>query len=293
MIIVRMLGGLGNQMFQHAAGAALAQHHQCDLRWDLSAYDNLKSERIFDLHRIFGIDIPRADESSMRFVLGWRGHAGVRAAFNRRHLTWARSKAHAIEPHFQYWPGFWLLPSNTYLDGYWQSDKYFETINDAIRKAFTFSLPLSDCNKYISEKINTRNSVSIHVRRGDYISNPATNRIHGCCSPEYYEQAIKNMLDQLIDPHFFIFSDDPEWARCNLALPASCTYINHNQGDDSYIDMQLMSMCQHHIIANSSFSWWGAWLNAKPHKRVIAPRQWFKNQLLDTHDIYCAQWITL
>lgn len=293
MIIVRMLGGLGNQMFQHAVGTALARHHSCELRWDLSAYAFAESQRSFELQRVFGLDLPRADESAFRSLLGWRGQRAVRTLFNQRYLTWARPSAYVIEPHFQFWPGFWSQPSSSYLDGYWQSARYFEATNRAIREAFTFPIGLSNLNQAVANQIESCNSVSIHVRRGDYMTNPSTNQYHGCCSPAYYTRATREMSDQLDDPHFFVFSDDPEWAQTNLALPAPCTFIAHNQGDASYNDMHLMSLCRHNIIANSSFSWWGAWLGASPDKLVIAPKQWFKNGLIDTSDLYCSDWVQL
>jgi hypothetical protein len=293
MIIVRMLGGLGNQMFQHAVGTALARHHQCELRWDLAAYGRLSSQRPFELKRVFGLDLLEADESSLRLVLGWRGHPAVKTMFDHRYLTWARPKTYIAEPHFQYWPSLWSLHNSVYLDGYWQSEKYFKATSHSIHNAFAFSLPLSDRNQDLADKISACNSVSVHVRRGDYVSSPSTNQVHGCCSLEYYRQAAIRVLDQVIDAHFFVFSDDPEWVRANLALPASCTYIGHNQGATSYCDMQLMSMCQNHIIANSSFSWWGAWLSKAPDKLVIAPKQWFRRNLVDTSDLYCSEWVQL
>lgn len=293
MIIVRMFGGLGNQMFQHAAGIAFAHHHKCELLWDLSTFERVGSQRSFELEQVFGLATKNADESALHFVLGWRGHHTVRVAIENERLRWARPKTYIQEPHFQYWASFFLLPENVYLDGYWQSEKYFEKISDVIRDAFTFSLPMSDRNQALAEKIDTCNSVSVHVRRGDYITNPTASQFHSCCTLEYYKMATQVMLDRVGNAHFFIFSDDPEWVKANLVLPAPCTYIQHNQGTASYRDMQLMSLCHNHIIANSSFSWWGAWLSVVPGKLVIAPKQWFRKSIIDTSDLYCSEWIQL
>ena len=120
-------------------------------------------------------------------------------------------------------------------------------------------------------------AVSLHVRRGDYVSDPKTKAILGVCSLDYYRAAIAHIAERIESPAFFVFSDDIAWAKANLEIPFPCEYVDHNQGQQSYNDMHLMSLCKHHIIANSSFSWWGAWLNPRKDKIVIAPENWFAN----------------
>ena len=136
------------------------------------------------------------------------------------------------------------------------------------------------------------NAVSLHVRRGDYLSNPKSKAAHGTCSPEYYRAAIRHMAEVTKQPCFFVFSDDMDWVRQHLQIDYECQYIEHNSGTESYNDMRLMSLCRHHIIANSSFSWWGAWLNQRTDKIVIAPQQWFMNDNV-TQDLYPQGWVKL
>lgn len=293
MIIVRMQGGLGNQMFQHAAGTALARHHDCALRWDLSCFESSQAHQGFELQRVFGLDTPEATEADFCHVLGWRGHLPIKTLLARRRLAWVRPKSYVTQPHFHYWTGFLSSPTDAYLDGYWQSEKYFTTMEQSIRDAFTFAHPLSERNRELANRIASCNAVSLHVRRGDYVTNSATNQIHGCCTPEYYQNAIKFVLDRLNAPHFFVFSDDPEWVRSNLSVPTNCTYVDHNSAAESYNDMRLMSLCKHHVIANSSFSWWGAWISGIREGLVVAPKRWFLNYSADTSDLYCQDWMLL
>jgi len=203
-----------------------------------------------------------------------------------------RKDAFVVEPHFHYWPEINKAPRDCYLAGYWQSEKYFQDAEPIIREDFTFKIPMASRNEQIAEKIAQANAISLHVRRGDYVNNPHTKATHGICSPDYYRDAIGYMAKQIENPHFFIFSDDMPWVRSQMKLDFPCYYIEHNSGAESYNDMRLMSMCQHHIIANSSFSWWGAWLNPYPNKIVIAPRKWFANNS-DTDDLIPPGWIRL
>ncbi len=137
------------------------------------------------------------------------------------------------------------------------------------------------------------NGVSIHIRRGDYVTNTSANDFHGLCSLEYYSAGIEYVLSRVPDATLDVFSDDIEWARLNIRIPAPTIFIDHNQGRSSWEDMRLMSRCQHHIIANSSFSWWGAWLNPSPDKIVIAPSKWFADSSILTDDIVPSTWIRI
>ncbi|HQS38500.1 MAG TPA: alpha-1,2-fucosyltransferase, partial [Methylotenera sp.] len=162
---------------------------------------------------------------------------------------------------------------------------------EQIRKDFTFKLALSVKNSAIIEQISQVNAVSLHVRRGDYVTN-AKNAFIGVCSLEYYRKAVEYVKNQVDKPVFFVFSDDIEWVKSNLPIDFPCFYIDHNHGIESFNDMRLMSHCKHHIIANSSFSWWGAWLNANSEKIVIAPQQWFANNT-NVNDLLPESWIKL
>jgi Glycosyl transferase family 11 len=178
------------------------------------------------------------------------------------------------------------------LDGYWQSEKYFIDCSKLIRKDFTFKNELDSYNLKLKSKIDKTNSVSIHIRRGDYVNNLNTNATHGLCSIDYYIKAVNYITERIESPYFFVFSDDIEWAKKNIMLNFPCQFISHNIGSKSYLDMQLMSLCKHNVIANSSFSWWGAWLNSNDNKIVIAPRKWFAVNT-DICDLIPSNWISL
>lgn len=182
-----------------------------------------------------------------------------------------------------------------YFEGFWQSEKYFN--KTLVKDSFTFNKSFnSESGKIAGEIAKCPNPVSIHIRRGDYISSNATNQLHGACSITYYQNAIKQITDSINNPYFYIFSDDPDWVEQNL-LPGlnNATPVSHNMGKNSWQDMALMSTCKHHIIANSSFSWWGAWLNPHPEKIVIAPQNWFaqKTAYFDDKDIVPENWLKI
>ena len=148
-------------------------------------------------------------------------------------------------------------------------------------------------NKDLLRNIHSTHSVSVHVRRGDYVSDSAANKVHGTCTPDYYQRAIAMVDSRTSDAHFFVFSDDIAWVRSAIDFGSRATFVSHNTGSDSFRDMQLMAACRQHIVANSSFSWWGAWLDPRPDKVVMAPRTWFASEKLDTRDLVPADWIRL
>ena len=147
---------------------------------------------------------------------------------------------------------------------------------------FSIKYPPSFQNRELSRKIESHESISLHIRRGDFVQDSKTHQFHGACSLDYYNRCIEYVSEKTNNPHFFVFSDDPHWAKENLRQDISTTIVENNSGFKAYEDLQLMSQCKHNIIANSSFSWWGAWLNANPDKIVCAPKQWFRNKLMDT-----------
>jgi hypothetical protein len=205
-----------------------------------------------------------------------------------------RRHSFVIEPHFNYWKGINDAPLDSYLMGYWQSEKYFINADETIRKDFNFKLPMGANNVNLMKEINEVNAISLHVRRGDYANNVQTTATHGLCSIEYYHAAILHMANQIDAPNFFIFSDDIAWVKENLKIDFPHTFVNHNFGLESYNDMRLMSLCKHNIIANSTFSWWGAWLNSNKKKIVIAPKRWFANEtIINTQDLIPYDWVRL
>lgn len=292
MIISHIIGGLGNQMFQYAAGRALAKQHNQPLRLDVSGFANYQLHNGFDLARIFVGQTDLATSEDMQRILGWRAIPRIRRLLLRPGFAVLRGNKFVVEPHFRYWAGINRVPPNAYLTGYWQSEKYFISIESIIRADFVFKQPVLEKNQQIADEIAQRNAVSLHVRRGDYVKNTQTFATHGVCSLDYYRDAIRHIAERVEQPRFFVFSDDIAWVKDNMRIDLPCHYVDHNHGAESYSDMRLMSLCQHHIIANSSFSWWGAWLNPSSDKIVVAPKRWFAKQA-DVRDLFPPGWITL
>ena len=292
MIITQIIGGLGNQMFQYAMARALSLERQTPLLLDISHFDTYRRHQGFELKRIFNCSSQIATKNDVRTVLGWQSTPAFKKIFSRPFMSAFRREEFVLEPHYHFWREVGTTPSVCYLQGYWQSQRYFEKYLTVIRDDFKFKLPLNDKNIQVADRITQVNAVSLHVRRGDYVSNKKTTDFHGLCSIEYYCDAIKNISSKIINPVFFIFSDDIAWAKENVPIEFPRHYVEHNQGIESFNDMHLMSLCCHNIIANSSFSWWGAWLNSNQNKIVIAPKKWFANSI-NTKDLLPDGWISL
>lgn len=293
MVIPNLIGGLGNQMFQYAAGRAISLGCNATLRLDISGFANYGLHQGFELQRIFNCPAEIASEADVRSILGWQYSSGIRQLLSRPSIAVFRREGFVVEPHFHYWPGINEVHGGCYLVGYWQSEKYFQDVASVIRADFTFKTTLANRNAKLAEEIGQVNAVSLHVRRGDYAKNSKTNAAHGLCSLDYYRAAIQYVSGRVERPYFFIFSDDIAWVKDNLKMDLPCQYVDHNHGAESYNDMRLMSLCRHQIIANSSFSWWGAWLNPSPEKIVVAPRKWFVTSEVNTQDLIPSGWIKL
>ena len=292
MIISHMLGGIGNQMFQYAAGKSLSLKTN-QVHWlDLNDFNGYQLHNGFELDRVFNIEDIKSSPTVAKELLSWRANSFAKKILLRSQFARLRGQSFIVEPHFNYWPEFFELKRNCYLYGYWQSELYFKNIESTIRQDFSFKQPLNEVNQQIAIDIAKIESVSLHVRRGDYVNDPKTTATHGTCSISYYVNAINYIANQIEQPVFYIFSDDIDWVKKNIQITFPCNYISHNQGAESYNDMHLMSLCKHHIIANSSFSWWGAWLNPSPNKLVIAPKNWFATET-NTEDLLPKNWITL
>lgn len=279
-------------MFQYAAGRALSLQRGIDLALDISGFESYGLHQGFELQYVFEGPFGIASKKTVIDLLGWQSSVCIRRILSRRPFAKLVTGRYIAEPHFQYWAGINSLPKDCYLSGYWQSEKYFAAVEAQIRADFVFRQPLIGQNAELARQMEAVNSVSLHVRRGDYASNPKTTASHGLCSLDYYRGAIQYIGGRVRQPQFFIFSDDIEWVINNLDVKFPCVYVQNNTGAGSYNDMRLMSMCRNHIIANSSFSWWGAWLNDKPNKIVVAPRKWFANNN-DTKDLFPSGWFSL
>jgi len=295
MIITRLTGGIGNQMFQYAAGRRLAVKNNAELKLDVGVFKNYTdgTPRKYNL-RAFNIAENFASEEEIRKLKNSKESAlsliKKKIGFKTSSL---KGKRFIAEKHFHFDPEILSLGNSVYLEGYWQSEKYFADIEDVIRKDFTVKIPPSEENQKMTEKIQSENSVSLHIRRGDYVADKKTNQFHGCCSLDYYAEAAKIIGKKISNPHFFVFSDDIAWAKENLKLDYPMTFADINDDEHSFEDMRLMSLCRHHIIANSSFSWWEAWLNSDPEKIVIAPKKWFNDPNIDTSELTPEKWIRI
>jgi len=271
MIITRLIGGLGNQMFQYAVGRRAAHKHKTELKLDISWFKNPEGAIKRDyLLNVFNIEEDFASKEEINKL----------KSKNRGLLTLFYKKILKIN-------------DNTYLEGYWQSEKYFKDIENIIRKEFTFKDKPDAANQKIISRIKNCDSVSIHIRRGDYIFDETTNKYHGVCGLDYYSNSVAMIVKKVKNPYFFIFSDDIKWVKQNLHLKFPCVYVDYNIGKKDYEDMRLMSNCQHNIIANSSFSWWGAWLNQYKNKIIIAPKKCFRDKSIDTTDLIPQPWIKI
>ncbi len=292
MILSHIIGGLGNQMFQYANGRALSLDRSVPLKLDTQDFEGYQLHNGFELDRIFDIQTQIATEADIKTVLGWRSHSLIRQRLFRKQLELLRGARLFVDTQFTTWSHISEVPDDCYLMGNWQTEMYFKHVEDSIRSDFSFKSPLDGRNKELADQINSSVAISLHVRRGDIAANPASLAFHGLCSLDYYRRAVSYLTERVTQPEFYIFSDDMPWVKENMHLPHPCHYIDHNKGAESYNDMHLMSLCRHHIIANSSFSWWGAWLNPCKEKIVIAPEQWFLAEF-DSSNIVPSDWINL
>lgn len=288
MVTALLSGGLGNQMFQYAAAKALAKRLGTSPAIDL--YPLIKktqaTARPYELG-IFNIDAP--------VVSTLRGKMLTKARpFVQKHKEFFWRFGLFVDGYaILYLPVFETIKGNVMMSGYFQNEKYFRGAEADIRRDFTFRHPLEGRNKEIAQQLAASESVSIHIRRGDYVQNTVAASNFITCDISYYERAVAHICEKIDSPSFYIFSDDFEWVRKNVNFENNpVSFVDWNRGDKSCLDMQLMSLCKHNITANSSFSWWGAWLNANPDKVVVCPAKWFreekKNEWLK--DFYPKEW---
>jgi FkbM family methyltransferase len=279
-VVVKLQGGLGNQMFQYAAGLAVARHHGARLKLDLSFLRD-RTPRPNFTQRDFCLDL---------FRLPADCDIIPDASKSVKHLQ------RHVEQQFHFDPKFNQLGANVYLDGYFQSPRFFEPVQAEVRRTFkSFATPLNAEQQALAEKISACQSVCLNVRRGDYVANPVANSFHGVCDESYFHPAVAAIRQRVPDPHFFIFSDDVEWCRtANLTNGAPFTLVPHNFAGDRFgAYLQLMTACRHFILPNSSFGWWAAFLSSAPDKIVIIPEPWFDNPVNNTVDLFPAGWIRL
>lgn len=277
MIVVQLLGGLGNQMFQYACGRALALRTGKKLYLDLRHYA-VDSQRFYELDKlnIQATGIIRSMDEMQQIGLS----LGI-----ERLSIWK-------ERHFNFDPAVIALHDNVILaEGYWQSEKYFQDFSENICDELSPSLEqLSSESLRMGIRMRKYPAVAVHVRRGDYIQKSTS---HGILSMDYYRRAISYIGQRVADARFYIFSDDADWCKQQFATLPNSQVVDHTCGKGSQEDLWLMSQCNHNIIANSTYSWWGAWLNTNPNKIVVTPERWFAGLVNDTPDLRLESWITL
>ncbi|HBT76770.1 MAG TPA: hypothetical protein DEB39_07550 [Planctomycetaceae bacterium] len=290
MIVVKIHAGLGNQLFQYAMGKALAHRFGCPFLIDTR---RAGSHREIGIHA-FNIEaetvapkiarrLERRKTQWVRLVKLFTGR-DIREGASHfiTNLTPDELNALSIDPGTE----------DYYFDGYYQSARNFESIADTIRRNLTPRVPLEGANAELACRAAECPSVSLHVRRGDYFS-PKYQATFGVPLTDYYHNAMRRMAEWIGNPHFYVFSDDHDWVRRNLRFEHPVTFVEGNTGKKTYCDILLMSACRNHITANSSFSWWGAWLNPRPEKKVVVPHPWFLKPEWIPVDIIPPEWTVL
>lgn len=287
MIYVRLAGGLGNQLFQYAAARALALRNGSEVILDLRDLDKGPRHAVFGLEK-FKIraqiaqdaDLPPSRLKPLRYLF-WRTFGTTPRFIRERGLCLNRTVLEASD--------------DVYLHGYWQSEGYFADCAHILREELEFAFIPGAETARMMEAIQAETvSVSVHLRRGDYVSTTGGRLTHGVCDEVYYARALDRVRAE-VGPNLrvFVFSDDPAWAKDNLRLDCAMTLVDVNDALSAHDDLRLMAACRHHIIANSTFSWWGAWLDPRSDKVVVAPRQWFSDARLSNYDILPAAWIAV
>jgi glycosyl transferase family 11 len=288
MVIVRLTGGLGNQMFQYAAGRALADRLGAELLLDTRAFGHALALRAYTRRAYallpFKLRARLATTADLKNWPLWVVDIGVRLRFVRPLF-----RRWHFESGITYDPNILKLCEPVCLVGYWQSERYFIDIADSIRIDFALAQLLVGDNARLLELARSGSSVGLHVRRGDFVSLNNTAQMHGVCSIDYYRRAISFVRKRCPECHFLVFSDDPDWARAELPLDSSAVFVTGNAARPEQ-DLALMSACKHHIIANSSFSWWAGWLGCSPGQIVVAPSPWYASPKLDARDLAVSRW---
>ena len=281
MIITKIKGGLGNQLFQYAVGRSLALHHKAPLKLDLTIFETYKLHNGYRLDQFEILaDIATNDE-----IVKLKGGSSVLFSALRK-AGLVKRKSYLKEKRSSYFDTSIFNNNYVYLDGYWQNELYFSDIRELLLRELVPTISMNDLGFDYLNSIKNSNSVSLHVRRGDYLKIKNINVL----DVDYYMKAVDYIKKNVEKPMFYIFSDDLDWCKNNLGFLNNCNYVDLTQTEID--DLKLMSFCQHNIIANSSFSWWGAWLNQNPKKIVIAPKEWLINDP-GSSNVILSDWIKL
>jgi hypothetical protein len=291
MISIRLKGGMGNQMFQYALGLKMADALQTELQLDLSSLlDRSKGDfvyRDYDLC-IFNVnDSFVINPSFLRTI--YRPKLSIITKIIRKYLN---KKNNLIkEKQFQYDEELVQdNQQNNVYEGWFQSYRYFEGIEDKVKQKFTFKTPILPYSQPLLKRISSTNAICLNVRRTDFLKVDTLNTTN----KDYFLNAAKHLSELVENPHFFIFSDDVEWCRENIILDHPTEIVDHSHKGERFGNyMQLMKACKHYIIPNSSFAWWAVWLNENPKKYVVAPKKWFNDDTINTSDLVPKEWIRM
>ncbi|XHC09640.1 alpha-1,2-fucosyltransferase [Labrenzia sp. ac12] len=272
-------------MFQYALGRSLSEISGKNLKLDISAYQTYKTHNFL------------LDKLNTQYeIVAQKEVEQIFGAKKRISLPFTSSSKVKIikETELSFNPNIMNVKKDAYFIGYWQSEKYFKNIRSKILEEFQPNEKISKKRTEILNEIkSTRSPISVHIRRGDYVSNTKANNIHGTCEPEWYKSAANIIENYFENVTYFVFSDDPDWVKRNIRFDQKAILVEPDVDGKDYEDLYMMSACDGHIIANSTFSWWGAWLNSKSNKRVIAPSRWFKSQTIKNVDLIPEDWICL
>jgi len=290
LIISVLKGGLGNQLFQFAAGKSLSLYNEVDHELDTTHFERIESkttQRNLDIYD-FKISSKIVSDANL-----------LKLKPNTIKKVLLRINNQLFKKYYLNWDHRFFDGRETYLDGYFQSEKYFLWCEHDIRRELILRDELLSEIVDIKDQINqTHNAVSLHIRRGDYVMNPKNRHLYDVCNSDYYGKAIKYIRDRIENPTFFIFSDEINIFKNILKsnerfIPISSMLTKNNKKLKPSQELFLMSLCKNHIIANSSFSWWGAYLNANNNKTVIAPNPWNRSKFYRQTDIVPLNWIKL
>jgi len=292
MIIVKIMEGLGNQLFQYAFGRAIAYHRNVSLKFDLSFYKNYHSREYLLGH--FNISVPEASDAEIDYVkYGKDDYLRPFRIIIQKFLPYYLRRIVVEKIGIGYDHNMLKAQNNAYYVGYWSAYyKLFKDISHLLEREITLSHTMDINIQNYLNKIKDKQSVSIHFRRGDYLKNENL-KFFGVQPIEYYYNAVNYINSKISNPYFFIFSDDINWVQEYFQLDSPHEFISQNNESQAFYDLILMSECKNHIIANSSFSWWGAWLNKNHNKIVIAPQKWYANNMINANHFIPENWIRI
>lgn len=296
MIIVKLISGLGNQLFQYAMARQLSAKNNVDLKLDVSFYET-QSLRSYRLDK-YNVKAEVATSDEIQDIIGIYNDLSLYGKVYRKIEPFFPKHKRKLYRESDWWafePEACKVSDNTYLYGYWQHNLYYKSVPNFIFDELSLK-DTAECDNYevFDQVKQDDNSVSLHIRRGDYITDKEANQLMGTLPVSYYEEAIAYLKTKIKAPSFYVFSDDLDWARDHLDKSNQLTFVDIDGGQKDYLELDLMSKCRHNIIANSSFSWWGGFLNRNPNKIVISPAQWVQKEEINQKSfLHCPGWVKL